>query len=368
MATKQTIIASLASILLLASCSQEEILNNESTAPRKAIGFNVTADRVTRAQNIFTSTNLPSQFVVSAWYHTGDVNDGSVYFDQDLVSKDGSSASYSNTRGLRYWPTQDNEKLNFYAYAGDEDASFSLTNLDGTALEPTLSGIELDTDAKNHKDIIYASVHNEARDRNASGAVSLTFNHAMSQISVAAKNTNPNIHIVVNEVAIGGLAQSGTFHFDASAGDTPGWTVDNSTKIEVASTLGSEVTVGATATALTASDAENFMVIPSNYAKADASAFNAATATGAYLRIKCTIWNVAGDAYKEGDVEIHNGDLYIPCDLDLALGKKYTYTVNFGQGTGGVDANGVKSLVALDISNVTVSGWETADAPDDLEE
>lgn len=378
MATKLTVFASLASILLLGSCSQEEILNNETTAPRKAIGYNVTAERATRAQNIFSSTNTPTQFIVGAWHHTGSLADGVVYFDSDLISKDASSSTYSNTRGLRYWPTGENDKLNFYAYAGDENASFSLSP-DGVALKPALSSVTVDADAANHNDIIYACVHDEAP--TATGSVNLTFSHAMAQVAISAKNTNENIHVEVAEVALGGLPSTGTFYFGTTgnaadgADAVPHWG-DTGTAKEFSTKIGTwtddvlaegYVEVGATAAALTERPIQNFMLIPGNYDKADAAGFTAATATGSYLRVKCKIWNVANAASgkQASDVQLYDGDLYIPCDFNLAMGKKYTYTLNFGQGTAGMDENGKQAMVALDIATVSVSDWQS-ETPGDL--
>lgn len=356
MATKQTYFASLASILLLASCSQDEILKNEPNAPRKAISYNVTADRVTRAQDFFTNSNLPKSFVLSAWYHTGTAADGKIYFDSDLIQSDGSS-SYSRSAGQRYWPTGAGEQLDFYAYTGDDNASFSLLD-DSDNLSPTISNVQVDADAANHKDLIYVAQHGETP--KGTGTVTLAFQHAMSQIAVKAKNTNSCIYVEISDVAIGGMASEGTLKLPVSSTDKAQWEASSNVS-EMSSNMSAIVDLEATAKTLTT---DVFMMIPGNYSKAT---FADSKFTGSYIKLNCKIYNVANTdkGYQTTDVKIHDGELYIPYAFNLDMGKKYNYTINFGTGNAGLDENGDPTLVALNVA-VSVADWGEA-ADEDIE-
>lgn len=359
MATNQTLFASLASILLLASCSQEEIINNEPNAPRKTIGFNVTADRATRAQTIYGSSNVPSKFVFGAWYHNSTTSQRKVYIQSDVVEKNTSSGAYFNTSGQRYWPTGDNDNLDFYAYAGSDDASFSLTDEDSN-IAPTIS-VEIGENASDHADLLYAASYSATP--STDGKVSLNFKHAMAQIAIAAKNDNPNIRVEIEEVAIGGMASNGTFSFATSESGTHSWVIPNTDNknLEVKSGLENTKALASTA-ALMGSDV--FMVIPTEYNKANS--FTKGIADGAYFRIKCTIYNIAkpdatdtanGGYVAGSDLKLHEGDVFIPCDFNWTMGTKYKYTINFGTGTAGVDKDGNPTLVALAIETPTVADW-----------
>ena len=69
--------------------------------------------------------------------------------------------------------------------------------------------------------------------------------------------------------------------------------------------------------------------------------------TGSYLLVDCAIFNVAGTDYAEGDDVCLWGEpqgsgwttkeLAIPVAFDWQQGKKYVYTLVFGEGNGGYD-------------------------------
>lgn len=359
MNTKQTFFVSLAGILLFSSCSQDEIITNEPAAPRKAIAYNVTADRATRAQNFYTSSNVPETFVLSAWYRNGNADESKIYFDSDLIQKDASAGTYSGSRGQRYWPTGANDKLDFFAYAGNDDASLLLLN-DADEFAPRLENISMSDDAANHSDLVYATAFDEVQ--TASGSVSLAFKHAMSQISVAAKNEGTTIQVKISEVAIGGMASEGTFYFATSDSESNRWEVGADKSMLINSSMAAAQTIGTTATTLTD---DVFMMIPSTYAEAT---FADGKYSGAYIRLKCEIFNIAKPEEgfnADSDVKIQDGYVYIPCAFNWAMGTKYKYTITFGKGNAGLNDDGQPTLVALDIATPTVEDWapeETHDA------
>ena len=62
-----------------------------------------------------------------------------------------------------------------------------------------------------------------------------------------------------------------------------------------------------------------------------------------YFLVKCAIWNVAGDAYENGDVVVWGDEstgtletawAAIPAAFEWAPGDKYIYTFIFGEGGG----------------------------------
>ena len=74
----------------------------------------------------------------------------------------------------------------------------------------------------------------------------------------------------------------------------------------------------------------------------------AAGNTGSYLLVDCAIFNVAGDDYADSDVCLWGEpeaegsgwttkELAIPVAFDWEQGKKYVYTLVFGEGNGGYD-------------------------------
>lgn len=355
--------------MAMASCSQDETIGINHDGDE--ITFNVVTNNATRAENVYCNQNLPGGFYVSA------ISDGKTYIDKDHVT--GSNGNWTNTSGTRYWPET---PVDFYAHVNGE-ASYKWS-VDGAGKATAkFENFQVSQAVGSQVDLLYAVKTNQSK---ADGKVNLNFRHALSQIVFQAKNTNANLYVEIAGVSVANVGGTNTFTFpsantennivdhdenadgvyedgefgsgisyDASWGTwaaltqgTEQYNVDFDKK----SVLGNNTLVSLT----TANDAGKeynsnaMLLLPQKTTAWDPETNplpGAAGNTGSYLLVDCAIFNVAGTDYAEGDDVCLWGEpqgsgwttkeLAIPVAFDWEQGKKYVYTLVFGEGNGGYD-------------------------------
>ena len=203
------------------------------------------------------------------------------------------------------------------------------------------------------QDFVYAkSTGNNAT--NGTTGVEMSFQHALTEISVAAKNSNTAYTVKVTGVKLGNVKTKGTFTFPSIENSVASWTLSNA-----AEDVGSYETTWSTASALTSSvstlDEANvaFMLLPQQLEKSEKASEKA------YLALKVNIT-------MQGGKVIHDDWAYIGLNTNWEMGKHYNYTVDFSDGAG-QDENGKQIISGKNIKlNVKVADWE-AKAEDLLE-
>lgn len=348
-------------LLAMASCSQDETIGINHDGDE--ITFNVVTNNATRAENVYCNQNLPGGFYVSA------ISDGKTYIDKDHVT--GSNGNWTNTSGTRYWPET---AVDFYAHVNGGDA-YKWNN--GS---PKFEGFTVNNTVGSQVDLLYAVKKNQSK---TNGTVNLNFRHALSQIVFQAKNTNENLYVEIAGVSVANVGGTNTFTFPSVNTETNiedhdenadgvyedgefggGISHDDSWGTWAALTQGTQqydadfpeiaVKGNNTLVALTTANETGkeynrnaMLLLPQT-----TSAWSPETHpdpkkenTGSYLLVDCAIFNVAGDDYAEGDDVCLWGEqqgsgwttkeLAIPVAFNWEQGKKYVYTLVFGEGNGG---------------------------------
>lgn len=357
--------------MAMASCSQDETIGINHDGDE--ITFNVVANNATRAADVYCNQNLPKEFYVSA------ISDGKTYIDKDYVT--GSNGNWTNTSGTRYWPET---PVDFYAHVNGE-ASYKWS-VDGAGKATAkFENFTVNNTVGSQEDLLYAVKTNQSK---TNGTVNLNFRHALSQIVFQAKNTNENLYVEIAGVSVANVGGTNTFTFpsantetniehnnydtdgdgvyeDGEFGSIPydaSWgTWDNLTSrtekydvdFDKTPVEGNNTLVSLT----TANDAgkeynsKAMLLLPQKTTAWDpeTNPLPGATGnTGSYLLVDCAIFNVAGDDYADGDVCLWGKpqgsgwttkELAIPVAFDWQQGKKYVYTLVFGEGNGGYDPN-----------------------------
>lgn len=350
--------------MAMASCSQDETIGINHDGDE--ITFNVVTNNATRAADVYCNQNLPGGFYVSA------ISDGKTYIDGDHVT--GSNGNWTNTSGTRYWPET---AVDFYAHVNGGDA-YKWNN--GS---PKFEGFTVNNTVGSQVDLLYAVKTNQSK---ADGKVNLNFRHALSQIVFQAKNTNANLYVEIAGVSVANVGGTNTFTFPSANTETnildhdenadgvyedgefgSGISYDASWGTWAALTQGTEqydadfpkiaVEGNNTLVALTTANITGkeynrnaMLLLPQKTTAWDPEANpvpDAAGNTGSYLLVDCAIFNVAGTDYAEGDDVCLWGEpqgsgwatkeLAIPVAFDWEQGKKYVYTLVFGEGNGGYD-------------------------------
>lgn len=353
--------------MAMASCSQDETIGINHDGDE--ITFNVVTNSATRAADVYCNKNLPGGFYVSA------ISDGKTYIDKDHVT--GSNGNWTNTSGTRYWPET---PVDFYAHVNGE-ASYKWS-VDGAGKATAkFENFTVNNTVGSQEDLLYAVKTNQSK---TNGKVNLNFRHALSQIVFQAKNTNANLYVEIAGVSVANVGGTNTFTFPSANTETNivdhdenadgvyedgefgnGISYDASWGTWAALTQGTEQynvvfdktsvpgtnTLVALTTANETGEEYNsnaMLLLPQNTTAWDPETdpLPGTGNTGSYLLVDCAIFNVAGDDYADGDVclwgelqgsEWKTKELAIPVAFDWQQGKKYVYTLVFGEGNGGYD-------------------------------
>lgn len=341
----------LASLVLATSCSQDDLqtakFSQNPINPSVGLGgqpistFAAAKGKAVKSRAVETTiTNLGS-FTMNAF------QDGETNYMKDVKYTSTDGSVWNTDAGTFYWPVEGN--LHFYAYAPEQPGQAGTFKLDKDA--QTLTDFVPNTAAADQKDFVYAkSTGNNAT--NGTTGVELNFQHALTEISVAAKNSNTAYTVKVTGVKLGNVKTKGTFTFPSIANSAASWTLS-----DAAEDVGSYETTWSTATALTNSvstlDEANvaFMLLPQQLEKSEKASEKA------YLALKVNIT-------MQGGKVIRDGWAYIGLNTNWEMGKHYAYTVDFSDGAG-QDENGKQIISGKEmVLKVKVTPWnEKAIAP-----
>lgn len=352
--------------LALASCSNDKTLDINRVEDE--IRYNVVTNGATKAADVYCNNNKPGEFSVWA------IHNGKTYINGDVIKEE--SGAWKNTSGVRYWPESGN--IDFYAHvnAGDKftwDAT--------TPSTPTIAGYEVSTDVAAQNDLLYAVKKDVAK---TNSAVALNFHHALSQIVFKAKNTNPNFYVEITGVKLCNINSKGTYTFPTASTDANNAEHNGNGTINGGqgswSSLSTLVNYGVAFPVVEVEGNDTAVDLTSANASGKEFSSNALillpqTTTewvkttneeGSYLLVNCLVYNVAGTSVdKDNDVVLWgNGtgssatakELAILADFSWEEGKKYTYTLVFGEGAGvtpptpGTDPDPVLVPITFDVT------------------
>lgn len=345
-------------LLMLGSCSQDDIV--EANLGADEIRFAAVTNGATRAADIYNPKEMPASFQVSA------MSQGKVYISDDKIERKGSEAPYTweNSTGTRYWPE---DAVDFYAHV-NAGTTFALNS--GT---PTFNNFTVESAVGSQVDLLYA-VKKEQTKKEA--PVTLNFRHALSQIVFKARNESENIYVQIKGIKVVNVKGQGTYKFPTVTTDPniPKENSDNETSRGSWKLEGGNVTYDVELDALTAVEGSktNPTVVnltdekgtalmlmpqttnawnPETNPDPDGSTAGSKATTDTYLLVDCVIYNVSGEGsdlpgdnvclwgteIKKEDVVVGytTKELAIPVKFAWEEGKKYTYTLVFGNGNGG---------------------------------
>lgn len=347
--------------MLLVSCSKEEVIDVNHDGDE--ITFDVVTNSATRAADVYCNSNMPKEFYVSA------ISDGMSYIDKDHIAYE--NESWVNKSGVRYWPET---AVDFYAYYNDNNSySWSVENQKAVA---KFVDFTVNDNVADQQDLIYAVKTNQSKpgENAANTPVALNFRHALSQIVFQAKNTNANLYVEISGVDVVNVGNTNTFTFpsvdtDNNIVDHEGATADYPDDADGWGTW-AELTSGTasyavafdavavkgdnTVVALTTTDdgekvgefnANTMLLLPQNTTAVDIDK-QFGTDGGSYFLVNCIIKNVSGEQVSDDDVYLWGDnstgawqpkELAIPVGFNWEQGKKYIYTLVFGEGNGGYD-------------------------------
>ena len=317
---KKLMLLTSAAVLVLASCSEDEI---KEVSHGRGIDFR--AETVSRASET-NSANLAS-FYATAF------KGGAVYADETSKSEL-KEVLFKNTDGffysdnIYYWPDNENTLLNFVAYAPATTANGGVLNGDLTLSQYGLSlkGFAPRYDVTKQIDFIHATGQGTKGSSEKNG-VALAFSHALSQIEVRAKNGSSN------QFKIGGVKIVGAYN--SADYDMTNWSTAGKAKGSYKITHNTPIVLkNATEDKSIMGEAGPAMLIPQQLTAWDPTDTEN-TKGGAYIAVKINLKNNDGNLIFPADEDENAyGWVAVPISTNWDAGKKYIYTLDFGSGAG----------------------------------
>ena len=343
---KSMFCVALASLVLATSCSQDDLqtakFSQNTINPNVELGgqpistFAAAKGKAVKSRAVETTiTNLGS-FTMNA-FQDGETN----YMNNVEYTTSDNGSSWTTAAGKFFWPVEGD--LHLYGYAPAAPGTSGTFKIDKDA--QTLTDFVPFETAAAQQDFVYAkSTGNNAT--NGTTGVELNFQHALTEISVAAKNSNTAYTVKVTGVKLGNVKTKGTFTFPSIANSAASWTLS-----DVAEDVGSYETTWSTATELSSSvstlDEANvaFMLLPQQLEKSEKASEKA------YLALKVNIT-------MQGGKVIRDGWAYIGLNTNWEMGKHYAYTLDFSDGAG-QDENGKQIISGKEmVLKVKVTPWD----------
>ncbi len=359
------------SVLVMASCSKDEVVSNADTSSQNAISFNALGSKAQTKATPITSANLTTTdfdvFAYNSETHGIFMGSNSQEFAHDGVHihYNGTIWDYKNSEELAYWPTVDN-KLNFYAVSPvsfDSNLYGFLTWLIHSNTQQikytTIDEFGSNSGAKNI-DVMYAVALNQTKETN-SGKVKFNFKHIMSQVLFKARVEYESMAVTIRNIKMKNFYISGTFTFPAG-NEEP--TYENWNLTTHISSGG--YTVGMRNASIVAdsktepvwiSDETNPMLFhpqrltkwtPTKTSGEKVPKSAADNEKMTYLIVNCKI--------EQNGLTLHDGDLYIPFGATWQPGNRYIYTLVFG---GGFNEHGDPILTPIEF-DAEVTDWVDA--------
>jgi hypothetical protein len=354
------VIVGVMSLLVMAACSQSEVVDVNRN--NDVIEFGAIAKSPTRAETVYSNTNMPESFTVWATF------DGKILIDGDVIEYQ--NGKWVNTTTTRYWPAgcSDDKPVMFYAYVDDQDSFDAAWFAYGMT---QFTNFKVNANAAEQKDFLVATAYA------SSGPVQLEFKHALYQLAYNAKCTNENLRVVIDGVTICNVENTNNFLLGNSSGME--WSMwdypcvgDADFLVEFDAVTLDKTNVNTVQT-LTSPNSENaLLLVP--FSNTNQGTWNPATeklteTTDAYFLVKCAIANVSGTdeimlwGEKNSDGTYATKEIAIPIPGDHLVsygpGIQYIYTFVFGQGNGGYNPdNGAPVLAPVEWGNITIKDFE----------
>ena len=322
-----------ASVLLATSCSENqdvigENLSNQTIQINPSVGHSSSRAVETDIKNL-------GEFYVTS-FQANQAN----YMDKVLYAN--KSNTWTTDAGKFFWPVEGD--LHFYGYAPAAPGAAGIFNLISSKQE--LTDFTPNATAATQKDFVYAYAKGNLTANGESG-IGIDFKHALSEITVVAKNSNTAYTVEVTGVKLGHVKNKGSFTFPAVGGATSASWKLSSVVTDVADYTTTWTTANKLVADASSLDASNvaFMALPQQLAT------NTKASAGNYIALKVKITT-------HGKRVIHDGWAYIGIDTNWEMGKRYAYTLDFSNGAGQTEA-GKMIISGKDVKVITnVTDWD----------
>ncbi len=187
-------------VFTMSSCTQDEILSTNPRTEPQTIEFSTYTGNTAQSRGtIVDNSNLGTYGFGVLAYYTGDKgwseakeNATPNFMYNQLVKKATGATSWSYSP-IKYWPTMDEDKISFFAYAPYDDASndYGIQLSANSASGLPTAEFTVNTDPTKMVDFVTAGaidqMHSVAENATEPNNVSFTFKHALTRLAFQAK-------------------------------------------------------------------------------------------------------------------------------------------------------------------------------------
>lgn len=332
-----------AAALTLTGCSSDELVSN--TALKSEVAVRPQVKGPTRGESV-TLANLDAFRV---WAVNEDADNPAIeknFMDVVTPNDDGTAWKMQSSH---YWMTDAVSGTPFY---GDNIASFSgiyPKDLVTSEERPVKTDLSLTTaNGRELKDILVA-YYSGTRDANITSGVPLNFKHVLSQIVIRARNGHTDERKVeIIGVKLVNVKPQGTLTFprvntNGTEAYTPisdvtgtpvAYSINHSSQQEIVELTGEAQNLMFDGDAAPG----GFMVLPQSFTCAD-DPYDL-TATDTYISVLCRLYKKTAEGtwsliYPKGNTSGQYAYASVGIAGTWESGKKYIYTLNFYEGSGG---------------------------------
>lgn len=336
---KKSLILTAIAAIALAGCSKEN--NDNQHNDTDVITFRALGDKALRGTVVEGSNFLG--FKVFA-YETAETTlpasgQTPAFLYNTSVTRPTISDAWSYSPA-RTWPATTN--IHFFAY-GPESANASFLTAAGAAGQPEIN-FTVDNSVANQCDLVWSAKEGCDKATYSSTPVTLTFKHALSQMTFQAKSANSILKFSVSKIEVLGLKNSARFNLKTGAWNNLAATTANYT-LDGALLANNTAVDNSAFVTLSAAANGTMMLLPQSLTKGQASPVD--LSSGTYLRITF--------GAKDGDIPIvaEGTTMTVPFGgFALEANKRYTIQLTLSGN------NDTSDPAAIEFSG-TVSSWET---------
>lgn len=328
-------LVALATLAMATSCSQDE---QQSVNRGRAISFNA-ALNVTRAQDYPAA---PDEFKVYGTSTTVSAGKDAVLIPNALFKKDDATSTWLSQGGQYFWPSDENEAVEFSAYAPTSLPTNTVVSHTG------FKDFTVDQDASNQVDLVVGT-KTVAKKDSKDGGVPLQFDHALTRVFIKATDTNPAYVCTITGVGFGNIKCKGDYEFKSKA-----WTAKEPASFSV--THANAIVLDGNqqdAVDLMGNTAKDFKFVPQQIVPWDKSKDAGQEKDQAYFVFDIVVKSTGG-------LVVHSDKAYVPVpSITWEAGKSYTYTLDFSNGFGyNEKGKPIVSDTPIKFVDVKISGWK----------
>ncbi|MGL5979568.1 MAG: fimbrillin family protein [Phocaeicola sp.] len=367
---KKILLPVVAWLLVASGCTKHDVLGNNHLGVVDPTLVNFSAS-VIAVKGATTTADSFNEFCTYGYQGVSEL-DMPLVWDADSPSSlmvnetvtkrsDGRWVTASSTP----WPAE-NTHVQFFAFSPVGGAIYAKSDT------PALH-FRANEEVSQQVDLLYAeSAEITTEESGSHKKVALDFMHALTKFRFSAK-VQPNQKLFISSISLHNLASEGIFAYPMGVTERGSWSDDSATNSEFGIILSNDAQAGITSTtavSITAKDG-SCLVIPQTRTAVDVSSpkenLFSENSKNSYIKMVYSLQDTDDGSWIVGSGSDVEGQMtaYLPAAIDFGINKALNFIVDFGEGNGGYDNDGIpifeKNLIHVGVEFIDWYSEESID-------